>query len=419
MKYAFVLLILCASCTFKKSPTNSSGAAPSSSPSVIATASRPENRALEIRGHEKSDVDKEFEKISRWFEQMDAVLREALWVVKKERPPLGKSIFGKMQRALLVEMKQRLSNKSLFRCDVYTMSLRTNGSPSRKGDGPTGVPQTAEVFHRCNSRESFAKFGEWRHLKPDELEIDFQASNLSEVLGIATGIFNPKIHCKLKSNDAGLIQNFSCENLMMDYNPAKNQVLKFKRFEFSKSGQQILHLQADVLENLEAVRKIEADVPIDGAILVTETVLKAPPQATPVPTPAPTIPPPQTQAGGDAGTPENPSGREGGGRATIQRAPVPADQLGTRGAPVIPGMEPGEYHEGGPLPGEAEAPPSPVAPLMPSPNTPPAEPIDPNAPPSANPGTNPAGPPTESPVAPRGGPLPPGVEPMPEMGTQR
>jgi hypothetical protein len=411
MKYAFVLLILCASCTFKKSPAGSSGDVLPSPPSVTAApAVRAENRALEIRGHEKSDVDKEFEKISRWFEQMDAVLREALWVVKKERAPLGKSIFGKMQRALLVEMKQRLSNKSLFRCDVYTMSLRANSSPTRKGDSSTGVPQTAEVFHRCNSRESFAKFGEWRHLKPDELEIDFQASNLSEVLGIATGIFNPKIHCKLKSNDAGLIQNFSCENLMMDYNPAKNQVLKFKRFEFSKSGQQILHLQADVLENLEAVRKIEADVPIDGAILVTETVLKAPPQATPAPTPAPTIPPPQNQAGGDAGTPEGRAGREGGGRATIQRAPIPAEQLGTRGAPVIPGMEPGEYHEGGPLPGEAEAPPSPVGPLMPSPNAPPTEPINPNGSPPS---------PSEVPVAPRGGPLPPGVEPMPEMGTQR
>jgi hypothetical protein len=402
MRYSFVLLIICASCTFKKSP----------SPAKPELLQRQTDRALSEQSPSQAPllhsdhpvIDKELEKITRWFEQMDAVSREALWVVKKERPPLGKSIFGKMQRALLVETKQRLSNKSLFSCDVYSMS--------RTVTSVTGVPQTAESFHRCNSREGFAKFGDWKHLKANELEVNFQASNLSEVLGVATGIFNPKIHCQLKSNDAGIIQTFSCENLMMDYNPAKNQVLKFKRFEFSKVGQQVLHLNADVLENLEAMRKIEADVPIDGAILVTETVLKAPyvaPKTEPVP--SPTIPPPLIQAGSETagahGTQSGPQAETG----SIERAPgppgvrgtrpVPAEVLGTRGAPVIsiPGQEPGEYHEGGPLPGEQSASPQQgPGPLMPSEAEVPG---------------------VQEGVPQQGGALPPGVEPMPPMSNER
>jgi hypothetical protein len=344
-----------------------------------------------LKGPEK-DQEKELEKISHWFEQMDAVLREGVWVVRKERAPQGKSIFGKLQRALTVEMKQKLSNKSLFRCDVYSMSRRVQGI--------SGVPQSAEVFHKCSGKESMVKFGEWSHPTPNELTMTFEANQLSEILGMMTEILNPKISCKLKSNPAGIIESFSCDNLMFDYDPRKNQVLRFKRFEYEKAGQHLLHLRAEILENLEPIRKIEADVPLEGVILVTETVLKGP---SPTPTPRPEVaatPPPQiverphaagdpmadprTENGGTIRMVPSRSGARGGTQAP---GPIPIESLG---APIVPGAPPGagvppengeegmqapppvvlgpdgqpipkeqqegEYHEGGPLPPGSDRP---------------------------------------------------------------
>jgi hypothetical protein len=286
LEYALIVLILCASCTFRKEvvPDLSKDA-----PAVVATPlpklSAPPDPA--------KNIDKELQKILHWFEQMDAIFRESLWVLRKEKPPQGKSIFGKMQRALLVEMKQRLSNKSLFKCDVYSMT--------RNGVGVGGVPQNAEVMHQCNTKESFIKIGDWHHAKPNELTMNFRGGNLSEVLGFTTGILSPKIRCKLKSNDNDIIESFSCDGLMVDYNPAKNQVLRFNQFEYQRSANSMLYLKGEVLENLDPIRKIEVTVPLEGKIIVIETVLqepeflakRVPPPTTPKPkqAPAPTTTP--------------------------------------------------------------------------------------------------------------------------------
>ncbi len=254
MKYALVVLILFfVACTQREAEkkTSMSKPSPASAEALL-----------------KKNSDRELEKIGKWFEQMDAILREAVWVVRKDRPPLKKSIFGKMQRALLVETNQRLSNKSLFRCDNYTMS--------RQVTGHEGVPQKAEVLHRCGSKESYVKIGEWEHPTSTVLTMSFHGGNLSEVLGVAAGILSPQISCDLKSNENGTIEKFNCTGLMLDYDSKKNQVLKFNKFEYERGAKMTLHLRADILENLDAIRKIEADVPIEGAILVTETVLQEP-----------------------------------------------------------------------------------------------------------------------------------------------
>jgi len=259
MKFAIALLILCASCSFRKETAPKPAETPVPAPSTV------KNTKLEPV---KSARDRELEKILHWFEQMDAIYREALWVIRKERAPQAKSIFGKMQRALLTDMKQKLSNKSLFKCDVYSMK--------RDVMGLGGIPQNAEVFHKCNSKESFLPIGDWTYAKANELTVNFKGGNLSEVLGFATSILSPRIQCKLKSNDNGIIESFNCENLMIDFDPAKNQVLKFTKFEFTKSARSILQIKGEVLENLDPVRKIEVEVPLEGKITVVETVLQAP-----------------------------------------------------------------------------------------------------------------------------------------------
>lgn len=283
MKYALVLLILCAGCTFRKE-------APKADEKAETTRLQTSVPKINSTPDPAKEQERELQKIMHWFEQMDAVLRESLWVIRQERAPQGKSLFGKMQRAVLIEMKQKLSNKSLFKCDVYSMT--------RNVKGLNGVPQSAEVFHQCNRKESFVKIGDWDHPNANELTMNFRGGNLAEVLGFATGIFSPKIQCKLKSTENGIIEKFSCENLMFDYNPAKNQVLRFSRFEYEKSSKQILHIKAEVLENLDPVRKIDVDVPMEGAISVTETVIQAPQfvaKEVPATKPSPSATPPRTQ----------------------------------------------------------------------------------------------------------------------------
>ena len=252
IRSALILLIICAACTKREEPA----------PKVAVAILKPATMLMP-----KKNLDRELQKISKWFEQMDAILRESIWVVRKDRPPQSKSIFGKLQRAALVEMKEKLANKSLFRCDTYSMS---------RSVGADGIPQSAEVMHKCGSRESFVKIGDWNHPSANVLTMNFRGGNLEDVLGLATGILSPRISCELKSNEAGSIENFSCKDLMIDYDSKKNQVLKFLRFEYIRGASKILHLRAEVLESLQPVRKIEVDVPLEGKIEVTETVLQAP-----------------------------------------------------------------------------------------------------------------------------------------------
>lgn len=319
---SLTVLIFCASCTFKKKEAD---------PVAESTATTPVPRLKQAADPAPVKMaDREAQKILHWFEQMDAIYRESLWVIRKERAPQGKSIFGKMQRALLVDMKQKLSNKSLFRCDVYSMS--------RSISGLGGVPQTAEVMHQCNTKESFIKIGDWSHPKAEELTMNFRGGNLSEVLGFTTGILSPKISCKIKSTENGIIVNFSCDGLMIDYNPAKNQVLRFNQYEYQKNSKNMLYIKAEVLENLDPVRKIEVNIPLEGKITVTETVLQQPEYlakqvpATPPPAPAPTKPSPvnpeaisaedmyHDRNGKEIDRQENPQSRG------IRQAPSPAPQ---------------------------------------------------------------------------------------------
>jgi len=276
MKYvltAFVLSLLWAGM-----PAGKVEASPGAGPVSPAKASAKAPAAPASKG-----TDKETEKILHWFEQMDAIYREGLWVIRKRRAPPGKSLFGKMQRALLSDLKQKLSNKSIFKCDVYSMKRNIRGLG--------GVPQDAEVLHRCNSKENFIPIGEWSHPDANTLSMSFRGGNLSEVLGMAAGTLSPRIQCQLKSADNGLIERFSCDHLMMDYDLNKNQVLRFTTFEYAKDAKEILLMRAEVLENLEPLRKIEVSVPKEGKITVKETVLQAPQFAAkkvaPAPSPSP------------------------------------------------------------------------------------------------------------------------------------
>lgn len=108
---------------------------------------------------------------------------------------------------------------------------------------------------------------------------------------MAAGTLSPRIQCQLKSADNGLIERFSCDHLMMDFDLNKNQVLRFTTFEYAKDAKEMLRMRAEVLENLEPLRKIEVSVPKEGKITVKETVLQAPQYAAkkvaPAPSPSP------------------------------------------------------------------------------------------------------------------------------------
>jgi hypothetical protein len=325
LKTTLALLILCAACTPPKDSP------PAVEPAPLRAVQVP---ALPIKGavSDKKNQDHELQKVAKWFEQMDAILRESLWVVKKERPPQSKSIFGKMQRAALVEMKEKLANKSLFRCDIYSMS--------RNIGGISGVPQSAEVLHKCGSKEDFAKIGDWNHPTANVLTMNFRGGNLEDMLGLATSILSPKISCELRSNDNGTIESFSCKGLMIDYDAKKSQVLRFSRFEYERGSQKILHLRAEVLENLDPIRKIEADVPVEGAIQVIETVLQAP-QVEAKQVPAPT-PPPAPQL---AKKPKPPENNNGDRPQEDPQSPI-LETPAVRGAPQVKDQVEGQAESG-------------------------------------------------------------------------
>ncbi|MGE5084802.1 MAG: hypothetical protein ACM3MG_00775 [Bacillota bacterium] len=231
-----------------------------------------------------TNKDKSVDYIVRLLEQADGVHREAWWVLTSDRRPVGKSPFGKVQRALLSSENVKLTNKSLFRCDRYLVK--------RDVMGKDGYPQRAEVFEKCSEKLAAKKIALMTAQKIGEVQLVFYPEHLEEVLGLSATILNKPIHCSLKGNEQGQLLNLSCKDWAQDR--SKEHMIRLDVYDYQKEGQNMIKLRGKVYENLTDIRKIEADIPMSGKIQVTETELYAPtptptvtPTATPNPTPQP------------------------------------------------------------------------------------------------------------------------------------
>lgn len=221
--------------------------------------------------------DRTLEIFVKYFEQADAIHREAWWVLTAERRSPGKSPFGKVQRAILSSQNVKLSNKSAFRCDRYIFK--------RDVLGASGFPQKAEVYEKCSDKIAAKKIAEFYSPSSLEIQATFFPENLEEILGLGATVLNRSIKCTLKGNSNEQLEHLNCIDWAQDR--TKDQMIRLDDYEYTRSGKNLIKLRGKVYENLTDTRKIEADVPMEGKILVKETELY-PPEPTPTPSVKPT-----------------------------------------------------------------------------------------------------------------------------------
>lgn len=262
-----------------------------------------------------SNKDKSLNALIRYFEQADAIHREAWWVLTSERRPIGKSPFGKIQRALLSAQNIKLTNKSMFRCDRYLVK--------RDVLGLEGFPQKAEIFEKCSEKMEAKRIADFFAPSNREVQLTFFPENLEEVLGLGATVLNKSIQCVLKGNEREQLVSLSCKDWAQDR--TKEQMIRLDTYDYEKEGKNLIKLRGKVYENLSDTRKIVADIPMEGKVEVVETELY-PPEAAPTPTPAsPPIPKKAAAPKVDAeGTPDSVE-------APPQITPLP-------GTPLMEGM---------------------------------------------------------------------------------
>lgn len=236
-------------------------AAPSEPPAVEAKVSAPKKQDAAA-----TNKDKDLGKITRYFSQADGIHREAWWVLTSEKKPMQKTPFGKVERALLASENIKLPNKSIFRCDRYVVT--------RKILNPTGYPQSAEVLEKCSEKQAGKKIADLNIPNVNEVSVTFYPDNLEEILGLGPSILNKRIECTLKANDSEALTSLQCKNWAEDR--TKEQMIRLDTYDYAKEGKNLLKLRGKVFENLSDIRKIEADVPMQGKIQVVETELYAP-----------------------------------------------------------------------------------------------------------------------------------------------
>lgn len=212
---------------------------------------------------------------TRYFAQADSIHREAWWVLTSERKPVGKSPFGKVERALLSAENIKLANKSIFHCDRYV--VKKEAFAAKK------FPQKAEILEKCTEKQAGKKIADLSSLKEGEVHVVFYPENLEEILGLGPTILNKQIECDLQASESGALTSLKCRNWSEDR--SKEQMVRLDTYDYQKEGKNLIKLRGKIYENLSDIRKIEADVPLAGKIQVTETELYAPIVEKPSPEP--------------------------------------------------------------------------------------------------------------------------------------
>ncbi len=198
------------------------------------------------------------------MKEADAVHREAWWVVSAERKKVSRSIFGKVQKALESDLGEKSSEKT-FNCNQY--SLRKESSNS------SGYPLTLYIYETCNKSENFM-MAQIQSKTESQIQLSFYPQNASEVVGLAASILNKTVVCDFVIDSAFKISTFQCKNMAQDRNSA--QMIQFEVYKFNKAQKSMITLKGEVFENLSPVRKIQAEVPLEGKIEVLETQVEIP-----------------------------------------------------------------------------------------------------------------------------------------------
>ena len=318
--FIIVMALTLGACFSKKEKELS----PVEEPQIQAvTAPKP---AIPKKKEDAESKDKSLAVLTRYFAQADGIHREAWWVLTAEKNPAGKSPFGKVERALLSSENLKLTNKSLFRCDRYQVT--------RKVSGPSGFPQSAEIFEKCSEKLQGKKIAEFTATSLTDLSMSFFPENLEEILGLGPTVLNKRIDCTIKGSDNGVINSLQCKNWSQDH--TKTQMIRLDVYDYEREGKNMIKLRGKVFENLSDKRKIEADVPMTGKITVTETELYGPqPTPTSIPTPV------KNAKAGKKGAPDTPTVDPDitKGKASELKLNEEGWPLDANGNPILPSEE--------------------------------------------------------------------------------
>lgn len=216
------------------------------------------------KNSQKVVKDEVLERVQKLFQEADSVHREAWWVLAGYRPPLTKSPFGKVSRALLTTQNIKLANKSLFRCDRYKIS--------RQRPTPAPFPQSIAVFEHCDTKLAAKKIADLSLESIDKIKVTFYPYELEEVLGYAAKTLNKSIDCTLAGREK--LTKLTC----FDWHQfrEKDFSIKLDQYVFDAEATNVMVFKGKVYEFLADVRTIQAQVPKKGKITVKEEELYAP-----------------------------------------------------------------------------------------------------------------------------------------------
>lgn len=202
------------------------------------------------------------------FLQADQVHRELLWILMKDRPPLTKTLFGKVARALEQDLGMKLKLKGFFKCDQYAVQKQVFGI-----DGTT---MKFKLFEVCGGMggSPFAEL-DWAKAesnKSGQISFFFESEKLMEVIGLGASILNKRMPCQMEWDEHHILKKLKCENMYHDR--TGGEVFHIKKLLYQKDKNDLLEASGEVLKNLISQRKFSVSVPLSGKIKFSEVELQ-------------------------------------------------------------------------------------------------------------------------------------------------
>ncbi len=195
--------------------------------------------------------------------QADQIHREVLWVLLKDRPPEGKSFFGKTQRALIQSRGQKLTGKSAFRCDQYDVTFQSGKM--------TGLPLSFTFFEICSKSQGPKKFATLQMSSEGKFIAKYESEGLEEIVGIGSSILNKTMTCEVRLQGESVISQLSCDLILHDKN--SEEIYELKKYVYVAGENSLISIEGNLLKNLVAQRKISVNVPLVGKIKMSEVEL--------------------------------------------------------------------------------------------------------------------------------------------------
>ena len=199
----------------------------------------------------------------RAFLQADQVHREVLWILMKDRPPLTKTIFGKIARSIQSDSGEKLKFKSFFKCDQYAVQKQTQGLGA--------YPVKMKFFETCGGLSGMP-YAELEVLQKDRMSFFFESEKMGDVIGLGSSIINKRMNCSMELDSNQTVTQIKCENLYHDRQ--NGEVFHLKSYLYRKDKDDLIEVSGEVLKNLVAQRKVQIKVPLAGKIKFSEKELQ-------------------------------------------------------------------------------------------------------------------------------------------------